>query len=456
MAKRMGLASDALLRERIDGAIARVLDMQDGSGAFGIWGPSDGDMWLTSYVTDFLTRAKEAGYVVKPQAFSQALDRLQNFISYAQDFESGGEGRAYALYVLARNGRAPIGELRYYVDTRLDRFSTPLAQAQLGAALSMLGDKPRAEKALQAALKTIADKDDGLTRRDYGTGVRDGAALITLASETGLAKAEVPRLVDVVAKAYRAKAYTSTQEQAWMLLAARALAEEAGNAVLSVNGAPHKGQLVRPVTPADVKDSALAITNNGDAPVDAVVSVVGAAMTPEPAVSKGFTIERTYYTLDGKKVDLASATGGQAALQQNERLVAVIKVASPDTGGRILVVDRLPAGLEIENPRLVDSGDIKTLDWLKTSVKPEHTDFRDDRFVAGFDFFGSGDGRRNRRHADGDEENREPANSATVAYLVRAVTPGSFVHPPATVEDMYRADRFARTAAGRLEIKSKE
>src|SRR5215831_5761835 len=384
MAKRMGLASDALLRERIDGAIARVLDMQDGSGAFGIWGPADGDMWLTSYVTDFLTRAKEAGYVVKPQAFSQALARLQNFISYAQDFESGGEGRAYALYVLARNGRAPIGELRYYVDTRLDRFATPLAQAQLGAALAMLGDKPRAEKALQAALKTIADKDDGLTRRDYGTGVRDGAALITLASETGLAKAEVPRLVDVVAKAYRAKAYTSTQEQAWMLLAARALAEEAGNAVLSVNGAPHKGQLVRPVTAASVKDGALVISNEADAPIDAVVSVIGAAMTPEPAVSKGFSIERTYYTLDGKKVELASATGGQATLQQNERLVAVLKVASADTGGRILVVDRLPAGLEIENPRLVDSGDIKTLDWLKTTVKPEHTDFRDDRFVAGF------------------------------------------------------------------------
>jgi len=456
MAKRMGLASDALLRERIDGAIARVLDMQDGSGAFGIWGPSDGDMWLTSYVTDFLTRAKEAGYVVKAQAFSQALDRLQNFISYVQDFESGGEGRAYALYVLARNGRAPIGELRYYVDTRLDRFSTPLAQAQLGAALSMLGDKPRAEKALQAALKTIADKDDGLTRRDYGTGVRDGAALITLASETGLAKTEVPRLVDVVAKAYRAKAYTSTQEQAWMLLAARALAEEAGNAVLSVNGAPHKGQLVRPVTLANVKDSALVITNDGDAPIDAVVSVVGAALTPEPAVSKGFTIERTYYTLDGKKVDLASATGGQATLQQNERLVTVLKVASADTGGRILVVDRLPAGLEIENPRLIDSGDIKTLDWLKTTVKPEHTDFRDDRFVAGFDFFGSGDGRRGRRNADGDDENRDPVSSATVAYVVRAVTPGSFVHPPATVEDMYRPDRFARTGAGRLEIKSKE
>jgi uncharacterized protein YfaS (alpha-2-macroglobulin family) len=35
---------------------------------------------------------------------------------------------------------------------------------------------------------------------------------------------------------------------------------------------------------------------------------------------------------------------------------------------------------------------------------------------------------------------------------VRAVTPGSFVHPAATVEDMYRPTRFARTPAGRLEI----
>ena len=68
VAKRIGLASDAQLRERIDGAIARVLEMQDSSGAFGIWGPSDGDMWLTSYVTDFLTRAKEAGYTVRQQA----------------------------------------------------------------------------------------------------------------------------------------------------------------------------------------------------------------------------------------------------------------------------------------------------------------------------------------------------------------------------------------------------
>jgi len=448
VAKRIGIAGDADLRERIDGAIARVLDKQDSSGAFGIWGPADGDMWLTSFVTDFLTRAKEQGHGVRQQAFTQALDRLANFIGYAQDFAHGGEDRAYALYVLARNGRAPIGELRYYVDTKLDSFATPLAQAQLGAALAMMGDRPRAERAFQAALGKLAEVDAGITRRDYGSGIRDRAALIALAAESSLVKAEMPRLVEVVAGAYASRVYTSTQEQAWMLLAAHALAQEAKGMTLAVNGQPHQGELVRAVAPQELQAGPIAIGNTGEAPVGAVVSVIGAALTPEPPISKGFTIERSYYTLDGKKVDLASATGGLGKLKQNDRLVVVLKVDATDTGGRILLVDRLPAGLEIENPRLVDSGDIKSLSWLKTTAAPQHTEFRDDRFVAAFDFFGGNVGRG--RGRDGDSV--DPASGATVAYIVRAVTPGSFVHPAATVEDMYSPTRFARSAAGRLEV----
>jgi hypothetical protein len=446
VARRIGIGDDAQLRERVDGAIARVLEKQDASGAFGIWGPADGDMWLTSFVTDFLTRAKELGYGVRPQSFTQALDRLANYIGYAQDFERGGEARAYALYVLARNGRAPIGELRYYVDTRLDNFATPLAQAQLGAALAMMGDRPRAERAFGAALRAFARNDAAVIRRDYGSLTRDGAAIITLAAESSLAKAEVPRLVDVVANSYVSQVYSSTQEQAWMLLAAHALAQEAKGMTLAVNGQAHQGELLRAVAPLELQAAPLAVVNTGDAPVGAVVSVVGAALTPEPPVSRGFTIERSYYTLDGRKVDLASATGGVGRLKQNDRLVVVLKVDATDAGGRILLVDRLPAGLEIENPRLVDSGDIKSLSWLTTTATPQHTEFRDDRFVAAFDFFGASDS----RSRGGDS--RDPQSGATVAYIVRAVTPGSFVHPAATVEDMYRPARFARTSAGRLEI----
>lgn len=475
VAARIGIATDKELKERVQAAVNRVFEMQDSSGSFGIWGPSDADLWLTAYVTDFLTRAKESGYAVQPIGFGQALDRLGNFITNAQELkDAGGEDRAYALYVLARNGRAPIGELRYYADTKLALFATPLAKAQLGAALSMLGDKQRAEAVFASALAQFDDKASGvpLARDDYGSQLRDGAGLVTLAAETGIAKAEAPRLVTVVSAAYRNRAHTSTQEQAWMLLAAKALGDEQAGLSLAVNGAPVSGSVLRTLTPQEL-ETGVDIANNGDTPVDAVVTVVGAGLKPELPASKGFAIERSYFKLDGSKVDLASANGGASDVKQNDRFVAVLKVTSNEAHGRVLLVDRLPAGFEIENPRIVDSGDVKTLDWLKSSIKAEHSEFRDDRFVAAFDFAVSQSGAGS-EEGEGESDNGDPAAAAdeavqsaeaaaklanapqataTVAYIVRAVTPGKFVHPAATVEDMYRPERHARSASGTLTVK---
>ena len=458
VAAQLGIAPDKELKERVQKAVDRVFEMQDSSGAFGVWGPVTTDLWLTGYVTDFLSRAKEQGFAVNPQGFTQALDRLQNFIAYAEDFKQGGEDRAYALYVLARNGRAPIGDLRYYADTRLDRFTTPLAKAQLGAALAMMGDKTRAETAFASALDSLdVPEPTGAFgyRGDYGSDLRDSAALLTLASETHVTNVEAPKLINVIAKAYVGRTYTSTQEQAWMLLAANAMAEEGRDLKLIVNGAPVVGAVNRAMSAEEILKAPLTVANDGAAPVDAVVSVIGSSLTTEPPVSKGFTIERIYYTLDGKQVDLQSATGGTSQVKQNERLVAVVKIESKDPGGRVLLVDRLPAGFEIDNPRIVDSGDVKALDWLKTAVQPEHSEFRDDRFVAAFNF-SSGNTEQAAPEAestpDGQAVTKGPATSATVAYMVRAVTPGAFIHPAATVEDMYRPERYARSAAGKLTV----
>ena len=40
----------------------------------------------------------------------------------------------------------------------------------------------------------------------------------------------------------------------------------------------------------------------------------------------------------------------------------------------------------------------------------------------------------------------------TVAYVVRAVSPGHYTLPQAKVEDMYRPDRFGTTATGIVEV----
>lgn len=448
LAVSAGLPRDAELRERIEKAIARVFEMQDASGAFGAWGPfSSGDMWLTSYVTEFLTRAREQGFAVKPEVFSLALDRLQNFISYAQDFERGGEAQAYALYVLARNGRAPIGEVRYYADTRLDRFATPLAKAHLAAALAMLGDKERAEAVFRRAIASASEPDNP-TRNDYGSTLRDQAALVTLASETRTAQDLVRQLAVSLPPAYESRSHTSTQEQSWLLLAARALMDQARGTTLTVNGASHKGTYNLSLTDADLRAGDVVIRNDGDGPVDAVISVLGASTTAEPPIERNLKVERAFYTLEGQPVAFDSATGGTGQLQQTDRLVVVLKVEA-SIGGRLLLVDRLPAGLEIENPRLVESGDLRNFSWLNTTIRPEHTEFRDDRFVAAFDL--------TEKEGEGDESARKAGSKTmTVAYVVRAVTPGTYVHPAATVEDMYQPERFARTAQGKLVVLAKQ
>ena len=126
------------------------------TAGFGLWSVGGDDPWLDAYVTDFLTRARERGFAVPDVAFKLALDRLRNNIATAPEpSKDGGRELAYALYVLARNGVAPVGDLRYIADTKLNDVATPIAKAQIAAALGLLGDKARADRVYQAALDSI-------------------------------------------------------------------------------------------------------------------------------------------------------------------------------------------------------------------------------------------------------------------------------------------------------------
>ena len=151
VAQAMQLKGAENIALRIEQAVTEVLQNQTAEGAFGLWQPTQGDMWLDAYVTDFLSRARAQGHAVPDQAFRNALDNLRNQVNYQPDFDEGGEGLAYALLVLAREGAAAVGDLRYYADVKGDAFSTALAQAQLGAALAAYGDQARADAMFRKA-----------------------------------------------------------------------------------------------------------------------------------------------------------------------------------------------------------------------------------------------------------------------------------------------------------------
>ncbi|MGV6872860.1 alpha-2-macroglobulin family protein [Pseudochelatococcus sp. B33] len=425
------LPEDADTERRVGEAVSRVLSRQDSNGSFGLWSVGGDDLWLDAYVADFLTRAREGGHDVPQTAFTQALDRLRNAVVNSTDFPDGeGEALAYAAYVLARNGRPVIGDLRYFADARIGSFGSALAKAQIGAALALLGDRPRADRVFATAAQTLAgEKDTDAGRSDYGSVLRDGAGLLALVAETGAGRAELAPITEAVEEARGERALTSTQENAWLLLAAVGLAREAETVSLTVDGAAHTGPLFRTLPEAALAQGPVNVTNTGNAPVRAVIGTAGNPSAHEGALAQGYEVERRYFHLDGKPANLAEVA-------QNERLVAVLTVTEREAReAQVLLVDYLPAGFEIDNPRLVDSGDVAALPWLKRDVEPAHAEYRDDRFVAAFD--------------------REPDQSAffSVAYAVRAVTPGQYLHPPAIVEDMFRPERFGRTGYGTVEVR---
>ncbi|MCU0828088.1 MAG: alpha-2-macroglobulin family protein [Tabrizicola sp.] len=427
VARVMDLEGDAEISGRINEAIVEILANQSSTGGFGLWGPYEGDFWLDAFVTDFLSRAKAQGYAVPDVAFKSALANLRNQVNYAPDFSAetngGGEALAYALMVLAREGAAAIGDLRYYADVKGDDFATPLAMGQVGAALASYGDQARADAMFRKAvakMEALAPEVGQVWRVDYGTHYRDAAALLTLAVEAGSNAVDREALTDELAAR---GTNLSTQEATWALLATNALIDRPGAEGVTVDGKPADGPLVRVLDAGSV--TPVVVKNDGP-DTTITVTTYGVPSEPEPAGGNGYAITRTYYTMDGQEVAPGSVAAGT-------RLVTVLEVTPFGYGeARLMVSDPLPAGFEIDNPNLMSAGSTSELSWLDALQDVAHSEFRQDRFLTAVDW--SSD------------------QSFRLAYVVRAVSPGTFHHPAASVEDMYRPDFRARSETGTLTI----
>jgi uncharacterized protein YfaS (alpha-2-macroglobulin family) len=416
------------VKTRVQDAIYQVLNNQSSSGAFGLWAPGSDDLWLDAYVSDFLTRARERGYIVPDQALISSLTNLQNALVYTNDVKDKGHEIAYALYVLARNKKASLGDLRYYADSQLADFASPMAVGQLAAGLALYGDQQRSEKLFSVALKRLQQAGSfDYSRSDYGSPLRDAAAVLSLAAEVKPVPQVLPALIDYVGQLRTKTKSLSTQDQAWMAMAARSVVKASDNLVLEVNGEGQQGAFSASIDGATLTNQPIEIANRSDASVEAALTIVAAPAQSLPAGGDGFAIERRYYTQEGEEINITSVA-------QNQRFVVVLKIEeSAEWQSRVIVSDYLPAGFEIDNPSLVSSAELGNFSWLE-KTEAAHLEFRDDRFVAAFN-----------RSAGV----KEPI---ILAYVIRAVTPGLYSHPPALVEDMYRPQFSARTATGMMEV----
>ncbi|MBL8664068.1 MAG: alpha-2-macroglobulin family protein [Candidatus Odyssella sp.] len=435
MAQAIGVAKDEpTLRARVQDAIYRVLGMQARDGGFGMWNSYDeSGGWLTAFIMDFLTQAKAKGYVVPDIAFEQGMKKLDAMTRDLSYDSPALPVLTYAHYVLAANSKGDVASLRYLHDTALKSLPTALAKAQLAAALALMGDGARAKSAFDAAREHNGRPapEDRYWRpqvQDYGSLLRDQAGVLALASTAQPRGTTLEQLIYAVRLGRRQNQYLSTQEQAWLLLAAHGLATPGaewkariGSQSMAATGKPFAGRFG-----SQALGQKFDVVNDGDDKIWVGATLTGIPAKDQPAEKNGFEITRVFYNLKGERVDLEK-------VRQSDVLVAVIKVsASGSRPHQALIVDLLPAGFEIENPRL-DRRDPEQMKWLPELARPRATEPRDDRFVAALDIWSN-------------------KKDYYLAYVVRAVTPGTFRLPAAFVEDMYAPAMFGRDAMGKVTI----
>ncbi|CAD5107666.1 alpha-2-macroglobulin family protein [Zestomonas carbonaria] len=431
--KRLGIEGEAddKRRRKIEVGIERLLGMQRHNGSFALWS-ADGDeeYWLTAYVTDFLLRAREQGFGVPAEALKKASERLLRYLQERNLIEVGYSDdanhsrfavQAYAGYVLARSEQAPLGALRSLYERRADaRSGLPLVQ--LSVALRKMGDQPRADDVLAAGLARTREGERWLG--DYGSPLRDQALILALLEEHDLAATHREERLFSLADELAGRPYLSTQERNALFLAGRDLLtrpERDWRAELGVAGESRELSNAAPGVKLAGESLAepLTLRNPGEETLYQRLDISGYPVEPPRAGGENLAIRREYLGLDGEPLQLDDLASGELvlvhiALEARERV--------PDA----LVVDLLPAGLELENQNLAGSaasledasGAVK--EWLRSmqNASIKHQEYRDDRYVAALDLSGYA--------------------TTHLLYLARAVTPGSYRVPPPQVESMYR------------------
>ncbi len=407
---------------RLQRAVGFVLDRQRFDGGFGLWSAEgDAQPWLSSYATEFLLRARAAGAAVPAQALKDAM----KFIADAAD-NSGNSPKdlaeqAYRLYVLALAGQGRPGAARVLA-ARIDRLPTPLAKAQLGAALALAHDPVRAEAAFAAALAAPART---WWRADYGTALRDQAAIAVLLKESGLAPERLQRLLAAMPGANLDPDRLSTQEQAWAAAAGAVLGRDGHPARIALDGKELPGA---PVLTVALTGPATA-RNLDDQPVWQSVSVTGVPATALPAARSGLRITRQFFNLDGSPLDLDH-------LKQNTVFVLLLEGRADDgQPHQAMLQQGLPAGWELAGR--FAAGEVPGLSWLGKLSDPQAQPAADDRYAAVVEL-----------------TPQQP--NFRLAVRVRAVTPGNFELPGAEAADMYQPGVFARQAAGKVTVQGAE
>ncbi|RKY04764.1 hypothetical protein DRP77_02990, partial [Candidatus Poribacteria bacterium] len=418
------LIEEGEIEVRVQSGIARLLSMQTPSGGFAFW-PGGGSpaRWASVYATFVLLEAKEAGYGVPESALKMALDYVDRY----------ARAEPFGYFVLARGGRLDSADL----DEIPDLAAKTSAEGKLffAGALFLGGRAESADELLREALKTYAVRSRSLFG-DFYSPLRERAVRLYIREliHPGAPENQV-EVVPLVRELGRHSWYYSTQELAWSTLALGTRIQNVPysrdyEASLMANGEelqPRKADkaLVWFIKSAS-KLRELKLRVKGKGALYAAIENAGFREGDrfEPASEGGVEVSKR----------LLDETGALAQeIKQGE--VYFVEITLTNRRGyalrNVAVEDFIPAGFEIENPRLPGTARRWISEKGVREFKPEYVDYRDES-VRAFGTLHSG--------------------RSKYLYVVRAVTPGRFLMPPVNVVVMYSPDIRASSGAGEVKV----
>jgi uncharacterized protein YfaS (alpha-2-macroglobulin family) len=412
-------------------AIRRLGTMQTASGGFAMWPyGSDVNPWASIYVAHFWTEAKRAGYGVDAMRYDRALAYVAQLAKARPEYDRDGLQQAvYALYVLARAQRADLGTMDYIREKHASSLTFE-ARALLGAAYAAVGN-PSAVSAMLAEIdgeETVARQ----TGANYNSTLRNRALVVLALLD---AAPNDPRLAGIAGRLARevvAEPFYTTQDSAMALLALGQYFRLRKTAATYKGTLLHDGKVIGRFDGKTTRFSKLPATGTLSVAmesgyvVDAAYFTVRTRGTPAAATfrpsANGIRLTRTFLDRDGVPLAARKVTQGE---------IVVIRTEIESTTGplqNVVVQVPLPAGLEVENPRLSTT---ESLPWVRELAIPQHDDIRDDRVLFFVDL---------------------NAGKQTFYTVARAITPGAFRLPPAQAEAMYAPTFRVTEGLSRFEV----
>jgi len=444
------------VRASLERTMKVLRSRQNAEGAFGFWAANSHYSELqTVYAMHFLTEAKEKGYPVPTEMMSRGLSYLGSLLGSEASTLNDARARAYAAYVLTRNGiviSGALGAMRQQLESRLEgQWEKDLTAVYVAAAYKIMKQDREAEKVLKKC--RLGDPQ----RSDYGyfyDGLsRDAQLLFIMARHfpeklQDLGGDDLLKIVDpVVANQY------NTLSSAYVILALDAYAGAVGApkaAVVSVREVLRDGNIrslsspggMFPVVTFSDKAKTVRVENASDYNLFYQVTAAGFDLKPPQAELKNkLEVQREYRGEDGKVTDKVKIGG-------NLEVHVKFRALSWETSN-VAIVDMLPGGFEVVMDqslrdtmappapvrREAQEGEEYEEEYSATVLpggwRPDYVDVREDRMVI---YGGAG------------------TDAREFVYKIRATNSGTFTVPPVFAESMYDRTVQARSLAGSVTV----